>query len=286
MLILLFVIATTPVYGAGKAKANEESAINTETLTGGIVHKEGYYLPRGFKIPCSLRTPIDTRVSQVSDLVTVQTTEDILLGDYTVIPANSFLHGYISKLEGPGKFQKKAQVELAFDSLSMPGKDGGRRQVALKGSIKTKEILKAGTSVNDGALYKSRAVKAGILGAAAGTLGAYGIGEAGITFLTGKAFLAASGLGGALLAANLISRDDVRLEPGVDLDIILQEPAVELFAEHHPLSHEFNKDLTPEDAYDKYGDMKSEPLQSITNKQKAQKSDAKKAEKLAQNVYL
>jgi hypothetical protein len=124
LVILIILFSANNLVLAKKAGSKASSDLNSTTLSGGIVHSEGYFLPRGMKIPVELRTPIDTRSSQEKDLITVQVTEDILLGDYLIIPANSFLHGYISKLEGPGRMHRAPKVELSFDTVALPAKPG------------------------------------------------------------------------------------------------------------------------------------------------------------------
>lgn len=244
-------------------------ALNTETLSGGIIHGEGMYLPRGLNIPCVLRTPIDTRVSRQGDMVTVQTTEDILLGEYAVIPANSFLHGYISALEGPGKWHKAAEVDISFDTISVPGESGKRRYVPIHGRIHHKAVLAAAERVNDsGATFKQRMKKPAAVGALTGGLGTWlaihtftPFSTFGIDGLINKAVIGSGFVGGAMLATSLIDKDDIRIEPGTDLVVMLEGATMEAFQEEAPLSHNQVKDMAPADAYDRYDEMRSLPLE-------------------------
>ncbi len=256
---------------AAKGKVEVSTGINNETLTGGVLHEDGMYLPRGMKIPCVLRTPIDTRVSQQSDQITLQTTEDVLIGDYVLIPANSFIHGYISELSPPKNMHRKPKLELSFDSVSLPTKGNeDRKYIKLKGSIHNKDIMAKAAKVNDGPMYKTKAMKAAALGATAGGLTSYAVTEYmapfatwGIQGLCNNIFMLGSGLGGAYLAAGLVTKDDVRLEAGAELSMMLDETTVEVYQNQKLLSMENIKGLTPDAAYDKMTTLESEPLKGV-----------------------
>ena len=255
-----------------KLRAAEKGsvALNTETLSGGIIQGEGMYLPRGLNIPCVLRTPIDTRVSNQGDLVTVQITEDILLGEYAIVPANSFLHGYISHLQAPGKFHKAAEVDMSFDSISVPGEAGTRRYVPIHGKIHHKAVLAVSERVNNsGATFKKRMKKPAAAGALVGGLGTWlaihtftPFSTFGIDGMINKVVIGSGFLGGALLATSMIEKDDIRIEPGTDLVVMLESATMEAFAASEPQSHNTIKDMAPKDAYDRYSEMKSMPLET------------------------
>ena len=266
--LVLVIILCLPVSAADKKE--EDTSISNETLTGGIVHADGYYLPKSTLVPVTLRTPIDTRVNNVGDMVTAQTTEDLMIGGHVVVPARSFLHGHITKLSRPGRFNKAANLDLKFDTLSLPGDQGKRRTVNLQASVNTKQVLKKAERVNDGSTYKSRFKKAGALGAAVGGLAVHGATRMlpeytvfGNTMLSSMGYFVGGALGGAYIASNLIKKDDVRMEPGTELIVTVDATTMEHFEQHHPLSNDNLKDLSPEEAYDTYGTIKSEPLSAL-----------------------
>lgn len=271
-LVLILIVSANNicVKAAGKNDKNKDTGINTETLTGGVIHREGYYLPRGMKVPVILRTPIDTRFSKEKDLVTVQTAEDIVIGDYVMIPANSFLHGYISYLEGPGKMHKRPKVAMTFDSVSIKGKAGGdsRKYLTIRGSIKETQVLAKAERVNDGQLYKPRAKKAAIVGGATGLAAGYGystlampFGGLGISSMMHTALMLGTGVAGAYIAAGLIEKDDVRLESGTEMEVVLEEPTLEPFSEESQLAMDKIEDLAPAEAYDKYDELNPQLLE-------------------------
>ena len=268
---MVFIATPASFAAAAKGKVEVSTGINNETLTGGVLQEDGIYLPRGMKIPCVLRTPIDTRVNKLSDMITLQTTEDVMIGDYTLIPANSFIHGYISEIEPPKTMHRKPKLELSFDTVSLPVKGNeDRKYIKLKGSIHNKDIMAKAAKVNDGEMYKSKAKKAGLVGAAGGAVTAYGITQYmapfatwGIEGMVNNMFILGSGIGGAYLATGLLVKDDIRLEAGAELSMMLDEPTVEVFQNQKLLSMENIKGLTPTEAYDKMTVLESEPLKGV-----------------------
>lgn len=268
-----------------KAAETGTSGLNPETLSAGIVHQDGYYLPKGMQVPISLNTPLDTRLIKEGDQVTAQVTEDILLGDYVIIPANSFVHGYISEFKGPGNWGKDPKLEIQFDTISLPsGTD--RRFVKIKASVKEVALQRNSTPVTDSKMtYKTKKKIFGATAGVGGAIAGYGVIEFvrpfasyGIGGMLDNVFILGSGLTGAYLATKMITKDDMRIESGTRLAMIMDAPALETFAEAHALSHNLTKDLSGEEeelqtavnddpglAYDRIGSLESIPLNYIEN---------------------
>jgi hypothetical protein len=263
-LITLFTALSLLAFSIGLAWGAEEKKkeiiLDPTMLSGSVVHTEGYYLPRNLVIPCELRTPIDTRHSQVGDMVTVQTTEDLFIGDYNIIPANSFLHGYVNKLNKGARFFKNPQVEITLETLSLPG-NSERRNIHITGRIRQNEIISKSSRVTNGALsYPKKAALAGLGGATAAGLTTYTIGTLVNTSL-GIATIAGTAGIGALIGASLIRRDEIRIDPGVKMEVILDEPSIEAFAVNNRLSYDESlaDNSKPED-YDRFQKLESEKL--------------------------
>lgn len=234
---------------ASKPKGN--SPLSFETLSGGVVHNDGYYLPRGLIVPVELKTPLDTRISKLGDQVTAQVTEDVLIGDYVVIPANSFLHGYISELVGPDKKFKAPKVSLEFDTVSVPAENNGRRYIHIKGLVHESQIISSSKEVTDESkTYKAKAKKAKAFGAVAGALALHGATRSvpsftvmGVTALSKFGYLGLGAIGGAMIASSLLEKDDIRAESGTKLNVLLSEPTIENFNEKSLLSHNMTKNM-------------------------------------------
>lgn len=281
VLISLFVLSFTSVSAADKK--DEDRSINNDTLTGGIVSEDGYYLPTSAKIPVVLRTPIDTRYNRVHDMITAQVTEDIYIGGHTLVPAKSFLHGHISELKGPGKFHKTPKVSLVFERLSLPGQAGDRRTVRIKASVSADLMKQSASRVNDGKVFKKKARNIGAAGGLAGGLLAHGVTRNiptwqifGQTALSDYGYFLGGAVGGAMLATSFMKKDDFRYEPGTELVVTMDATTMEHFEQEHKFSQDHLRDLDPEDAYDNYGEMRSESLLE----------KAKASTKKAENPYL
>lgn len=225
-----------------QAAEKADVSVNPDKLTAGIVHSEGYFLPRGLSIPAELRTPIDTRINQTGDIVTVQTTADLFLGDYNVIPANSFLHGYISNIKRPGRAFKKAKAEVVFDRLSVASDGVNKsRNVQIHGKLSIKEFGAKSHNVNDATLYSSRAKKAAAIGGLVGggtTATVFGLthlyrgfGTSGMMVARAATLMSAGAGVIAGLAAS--KQDDKRLEPGTAVTITLDEQTMDNGEEHY-----------------------------------------------------
>ncbi len=277
-LLLLLVFVMNSSYAAKKGGSKESLGINNETLTGGIVHNEGFFLPRGLTIPVELRSPIDSRVSKQGDQITVQVSEDVMIGDYVIIPANTFVHGYISRFEEAAKWRKDPVIELKFDNLSIKlPEEQGRRYISINGVINPKDTLLKGEKVSDSKLYKDKAKKAKKLGGIGGGVTAYAYTQyvtpfagLGIGGMLNNLLIMGGGVGGAMLATSLLTRDDIRLEPGTQFKIRLNEPSIENFEAKHLLSYDQTHEVQPivkeekvEELYDAYTTLESEKLEEL-----------------------
>lgn len=256
LVLNIFFVSLIALSLISKVKAADEAKevlVNSENLSGAVVHNEGYYIPRGMLMDASLLTPVDTRISKIGDIITVQTSADLLISDYNIIPANSFLHGYISLIKPPGKLFKKPQLEITFDKASIPGQNG-RQELFIQGKVNVKEFKAKATNVSDGSPFSSRVKKkaalAGLSGAAIGFATRFGVPA-----------MAGGFLGGAVIGASLVTRDDMRIETGTDLEIIFEEPTMynpvdntSQLAEYKAPEPKLNG---PGEAYDRIVDMQA-----------------------------
>jgi hypothetical protein len=266
VLMLSLTCLQSSVCFAAKPKGNP--TVDPNKLSGGLIKTNGYYLPRGLKIPVELRTPVDTRMSQQGDQVTVQVMQDVIINDYVIIPTNSFMHGFISKLDKPGKFYKNPTLEINFDRIAIP-QTNLNRELSIKGLIRQKELMTHSEKVNFGDSYKKRAAMAAGVGGTVTGSGAYaflalanpydtfGIAKI-LDFITFGSAVA----GGAALGAALVTRDDVRMEPGTKLDVLLEESTYDNFTPEHALSqHKLeDKPMSLSEEYDRLSTMQAEKL--------------------------
>ncbi len=211
------------------AKLRQSAIIEQDHLKGKISEMEEPLLTRSMIIPSQLRTPIDTRISKLGDLVTVETKEDLLLSEDVIVPAGSYLKGYISRLEKPGRMMKDPKIEVEFNSVFIAGQ---KEQIHLLGKLSAKQLDEKSIRLSDGASYKSKAMKAGLVGGVAGLSGGYvytalrtPYDAYGIASILNKLTVVGMGVGGAMLGMSMITRDDARIETGTALDILVLEPS-------------------------------------------------------------
>ena len=230
-LVLQLNLADLVEAAGNKGMEQTQPTVNhPNNLSAGVVSTEGDFIPRGIKIEGELRTPVDTRMSKVRDIVTVQTTTDLLVGDYIIVPANSFLHGYISKLERPGRFFKNPKLEFQFDHVTLSGKRDFK-ELKLSGKVRQKQLMQKSEKVTYSVPFRQKAAAAAVAGGVTGATGMFGFisfvepySSFGIQNSLRMLSYAGATLGGAALGAGLIKRDDVRMEPGTMIDIFVDEP--------------------------------------------------------------
>ena len=174
-------------------------------------------VPAGTTIPVAVINRISTKNAKDGDGVYVRTVFPITVNNEIVIPVGSHIRGKISEVHQAGRVKGKAGLSLTFQTLVLPsgvtldlfaslgGASGiGKREgeTSIEGeSSKGADAGKIGTAAGGGAL--GGAISRGGKGAAVGAAGGAAIG----------------------LATVLLTRgEDLVLEPGATLDIVLDRP--------------------------------------------------------------
>jgi type IV secretion system protein VirB10 len=176
-----------------------------------------HVVPAGTTIPVAIINRISTKNAKDGDGVYVRTTFPITVDNQIVIPEGSHIRGKISEVQRPGRVKGKAALSLTFQTLILPtgltiplyaslgGASGvGKRdgETTIEGdSSKGADAGKIGTGATVGSV--PGAISHGAKGAAVGAAGGAAVG----------------------LAAVLLTRgQDLILEPGATLDIVLDRP--------------------------------------------------------------
>jgi hypothetical protein len=179
------------------------------------VLKPAAVVPAGTVIPVELSNRLSTKNLKEGDNVYARTIYPITANNVIVIPVGTNVHGKIKQVERAGRVKGKASLTLSFQDMVLPsgitlpiyaslgGADTGNREgeATIKGdSSKGKD---AGEIVKGGAT-------GGILGG---------------VVRGGKGAAVGGGIGaGAALAGVLLSRgDDLTLEKGTMIEIVLDE---------------------------------------------------------------
>ena len=174
-------------------------------------------VPAGTTIPVAIINRISTKNAQDGDGIYVRTIFPITVNNEIVIPVDSHIRGRISEVQQPGRVKGKAGLTLSFQTLILPSGITLDLYASLGGASGVGK--REGEATIEG--ESSKGADAGKVGttAAGGAIGgAIGGGKAGAGI--GAASGAAIGLAGVLLTRG----QDLVLEPGATLDIVLDRP--------------------------------------------------------------
>jgi len=180
-------------------------------------------IPAGSKIPVALKHAISTKSARVGDSVYAETNFPFVLNEKVIVPAGTYVQGKISQLRRPGRVHGRAELLIHFTTLIYPS----GYTVMLPGAVENvpgadKTTMKGeeGTIRQD----SQTGQKVGTVASTAGTGAVIGGLSQG-----GKGAAIGAGIGGAVgTAIALLSRgNDVRLEPGTTIEMVIQR-AIEI----------------------------------------------------------
>jgi hypothetical protein len=158
-------------------------------------------IPLGTEIDVRLQDRLSSRDNVVEDRFRATTAVDLAQGDRVLIPAGSEIRGVVSSVDKAGRLDRKAQMTLSFDQVTINGSDypiQGTIVDPVEGEGIKGDAAKIGTGAGVGAII------GGILGGVKGAIAGILIGGGGVAAATpGK---------------------DVELEPGTVLRVRLDQP--------------------------------------------------------------
>ncbi len=179
-------------------------------------------VPAGTKLPVVLKHAINTKSAQPGDNVYAETNFPVVENDRILIPAGTYVQGSITSVKRPGRVKGRAEVLMHFNTLIFPN----GYTVAIPGALdqipgadRTHVKDKEGTVQADSSKGKDAATVAST-GATGAVIGAAASG--------GKGAGIGAGIGGlAGLGITMLTRgNDVRLEQGTTVEMVLQRPLV------------------------------------------------------------
>jgi TolA-binding protein len=158
-------------------------------------------IPVGTELDVRLQDALSSKTNVVEDRFRATTAVDLTLGDRMLIPAGAEIRGVVSSVDKAGRLDRKAQMTLSFDQITIDGRDypiQGMVVDAIEGEGIKGDVAKIGAGAGVGAII------GGILGGGKGALAGVLIGGGGIAAATpGK---------------------DVELKPGTVLRVRLDQP--------------------------------------------------------------
>ena len=133
-------------------------------------------IPVGQELDVRLQTSLSSATATAEQRFEATTAVDLMQGDRVLIPAGSRVRGVVSSVEKAGNIDRKGSLTLAFDRITVNGREhefrGMATQVFESGGIRD-EAAKVGTAGAVGAIVGGiiGGMKGAIIGAAVGTGG-------------------------------------------------------------------------------------------------------------------
>ena len=190
------------------------------------VYSNGLLVAQGTEIQTTLNQELDTKNSYAGQAFTLTVSVPVWVGGVAAIPAGSTIQGTVAKVERGGHFSGTAEMQLQYNTLTIPGEAPISLNVDTSGtgSSSTKVDKSEGTINGQGAHTGTNAAKGAAVGAVAG-----GIFGGGGGLVRGGAAGAAVGVLGGMLSHNR----DITLRKGAAIRVQLQRP-LELPPVVHP----------------------------------------------------
>lgn len=223
--ILLLVSGLLTAAAAGQADTPEQPSSAPPTQPAQVAPAQSSFrtitIPAETRVLLQLRSPIDTKSAHVGDGVYCQTSFPVTQDNVVVIPAGTYVKGEIAHVERAGRIKGRAQILFHFNTMIFPN----GHTVDLPGALKNEPGATNSTVSDEEGTVRANGQKgkdAGTVaktGATGAVIGAVATGrakDAGIGGLAG----AAVGLGQVLFTRG----QDVRIEQGTSLEMVLQRP--------------------------------------------------------------
>jgi len=216
-MLTVLLLAVTAI---AQESPSQPAASSTTNAVASPESRNDVVIPAGTKVPVALKHAVSTKGAREGDSVYAETTFPVVQNDRVLIPAGTYVQGRISNVKRAGRIKGRAEVLIHFTTLIYPS----GYTVILPGSIenvpgadKTSMRDQEGTIRQDSQTGEKIGTAAGT--AATGTL-------VGAVAGGGKGALIGAGVGGAVgTAIALLTRgNDVKLDAGTTLEMIIQRP--------------------------------------------------------------
>ena len=217
--LLLAFPAALPIAAAAQSPVAPQAIAASPALSHTVV------VPAGTKVLLALRSGVNTRSAQPGDGVYLSSTFPVVVGNRVAIPAGVYVQGVVDRVQRAGRVKGRAAVSMHFTTMifangsvveipgvldSLPG--------ATDAKVKDAEgnVQQAGSKGKDaGTIARGAEAGAGV-GAIGGAIGGSPLAGAGYGAIAG-------GLTG--LVYTLLTRgNDVNLEQGQTVEMVLQRP--------------------------------------------------------------
>jgi len=182
-------------------------------------------VPAGTRVLLSLRSGVNTKSAQPGDGVYLSSTFPVIVGDRVVIPAGVYVQGVIDRVQRAGRIKGRAEVGMHFTTMIFPNGSvvsipGVLNSVPGSNEAKVKnnegDVQANGSKGKDAATIARQAETGASIGAIGGAIGG--------SPLAGAGYGAAAGGAAGLIYTLLTRGNDVNLEQGQTVEMVLQRP--------------------------------------------------------------
>ncbi|MDR3751892.1 MAG: hypothetical protein P4K94_10445 [Terracidiphilus sp.] len=189
--------------------------------------KTTYTVPAGTKVLLQLRSAVNTKSAKPGDGVYLASTFPVVVGSRVMIPAGVYVQGVVDRVARAGRVKGRAQLDLHFTSMIFPN----GTVVEIPGVINSLPGAKDRTVKGDEGTVEQqgnkgrdveRAGEIGLGGASVGTIGGAATGHP----LEGAAIGGLGGVAVGAVAALFTRGDDVNIENGTPVEMVLQRPLI------------------------------------------------------------
>ena len=182
-------------------------------------------VPAGTRVLLALRSGVNTRSAQPGDGVYLSSTFPVIVGNEVAIPAGVYVQGIIDRVQRAGRVKGRAEVGMHFTTMIFPNGSvvsipGVLNSVPGASDSKVKnnegDVQQAGSKGKDAGTIARGAETGASVGAIGGAIGGSPLAGAGYGALAG---------GAAGLIYTLLTRgNDLNLEQGQTVEMVLQRP--------------------------------------------------------------
>lgn len=176
-------------------------------------------IPAGTKVALALKQAISTKTAKEGDAVYAETTFPVAIDDQILIPPGTYVQGKISHVKRGGHMKGRAELLIHFTSMIYPS----GYTVLLPGSLENVPGAEKSTVKDAEGTIQQDSQTGEKVGTAAKTAGA-GAAIGGLSTGSWKGAGIGAGIGGGVGAAvaMLTRGNDVRLEPGTSLEMLIE----------------------------------------------------------------
>ena len=189
-----------------------------EKSTEAKTHEAKMTIPAGAQILVALKSAISTKSAKIGDPVYASTSFPYVLNEKVLIPAGTYVQGRISSITRPGRVKGRAELLIHFTTLIYPS----GYTVLLPGAVDNLPGAEHSTVKGEEGTIQQNGEKGKDIGTIAGTAATGTLIGASAAGLRGAGLGAATGGAVGLAIAMLTRGNDVRLEAGTTVQMVIQ----------------------------------------------------------------